>query len=549
MKKNLLKVLTIAFAVVILASCGSAKKMLELAGQVTFKCVPETLEVVAGVIDADVTASFPEGYFNPKAILEVTPVLVYDGGEIAATPFMYQGEKVTENYKTVYKTGTQIKEKVSFNYLKGMEKSHLELRGKIIYNKKEYAINKAYKIADGANATYMLVKKGGEVSYLADNYQSTIDEKQEAQIMYAINSADVRAKELKSDDVKAYTDNMAKVNADSRRTVKGTEIVSYASPDGPESLNSKLSDKRGETAEKAFEKLAKKINAGDVSTKSVGEDWEGFQDMVQNSNIEDKDLILRVLSMYSDPNVRESEIKNMSSVYKSLSNSVLPALRRSRFISNIEYRNYTNEELEDLVNNNIDVLDEEALLRAASIVKDNAQKVKIYDRAISEYNSDRARYNKAVALINSAKYDEAAAALAKVENKGDEYYNALGVLALRNNDEAAAVKNFAQSKSDLSKANSAILDIVNGNYNAAVSKLAGTGDDNEGLAYILTNQIDKAAKCYTECTCPRSSYLKAIIAARQGDNATAKSWLEKATKAKGFADRAKNDIEFAKLGE
>ena len=549
MKKNFLKVLTIAFAALCLVSCGSAKKMLELADQVSFKCVPETLEVVGGAIDADITASFPSGYFNPKAILEVTPVLVYDGGEVAYAPFMYQGEKVNENYKTVYETGSQIREKVAFNYVKGMEKCRLELRGKVIYNNKEYAIDKAYKIADGANTTYMLVKKGGEVNYLADNYKSTIDEKEEAQIMYAINSADVRPSELQSKDIKDYQNEMSKITSDSRRTVKGTEIVSYASPDGPEALNNNLSDKRGATAKKAFDKIAKKIQTGDVSTKSVGEDWEGFQDMVANSNIDDKDLILRVLSMYSDPNVRETEIKNMSSVYKSLANNVLPQLRRSRFISNVQYQNYTDEELQDLLTNNSSVLDEEALLRVASLVKDNSQKVTIYDKAISEYNSDRARYNKAVALINSAKYDEAAKALAKVENKGDEYYNALGVLALRNNDETEAIKNFSQSKSALAKQNSAIVDIEKGDYNAAVSKLAGTGDDNEGLAYILTNQIDKAAKCYTECTCPRSSYLKAIIAARQGDNATAKSWLEKATKAKGFAERAKNDIEFAKLGE
>ncbi|MCI2081866.1 MAG: hypothetical protein LKK19_00585 [Bacteroidales bacterium] len=547
MKKNFLKVLFIAVATVSLVSCGSAKKMLELADQVKFACVPETLEVVGGVINADVTATFPEGYFNPKAILEVTPVLVYDGGEVAGTPFMYQGEKVEDNYKSVPEDGTSIKEKVSFNYVEGMEKSHLELRAKVTYKDKDYDIETPYKIADGANTTYMLVKASGEVEYLKDKYQPVIDEQKEAQVLYKINSAVVRKSELKSDDIKDYTDALAGIANDSRRTVKGTEIVSYASPDGPENFNNKLSDKRENSAEKVFSKFAKELETGEVTNKSIGEDWNGFQELVKNSNMEDKDLILRVLSMYSDPNVREREIKNMSSLYKSLANSILPQLRRSRFISSIEYRNYSDDELKDLVNNNMDVLDEEALLHAASIIKDNSQKVTIYDKAISEYNSDRAQYNKAVALMNSAKYDEAANAFVKVRDKSAEYYNAMGVLALRTKRYDDAVKYFTQSGTSAAEQNSAIVDILNGNYDSAVSKLAGTGNDNEGLAYILTNQIDKASTCYTKCTCPRSSYLKAIIAARKGDNETAKTWLGKATKMKKFAERAEKDIEFAKI--
>lgn len=547
MKRNFLNLLLVAAVTMGLASCGSAKKMLELASQVKFTCVPETLEVVGGAIDADITATFPEGYFNPKAELEVTPVLVYEGGEVAYAPFMYQGEKVNDNYKVVPENGTSINEKVAFNYIKGMEKSYLELRAKVIYNGKTFTVDTPYKIADGANTTYMLVKAAGAVDYLPDNYQSVINEKEEAQILYQINSANISNSQLTSEDIKNYQNALSNLSGDSRRSVSGTDIVSYASPDGPEGLNSKLSDKREESASKAFSKFAKKLETGDVSNKSVGEDWEGFQDLVQNSNIEDKDLIIRVLGMYSDPAVREREIKNMSSLYKSLANNVLPQLRRSRFITNIAYQNYTDEELAELVNNNIDVLDEEALLRAASVVKGVDQKVAIYDRAISEYNSDRARYNKAVALLNNGKNEEAAKALEKVQNKGSEYYNAMGVLALRDKNEPEAVKYFDKADSQLARQNSAIIDILTGNYDSAVNKLAGTGDDNEGLAYILTNQIEKASKCYTTCTCPRSSYLKAVIAARKGDNATAKSWLEKATKAKGFANRAEKDIEFAKM--
>ena len=357
MKKLVSNLLLIAVFAFSLASCNQAQKMIDAAEQINIQCDPEVLEVVAGNIDATVSVTFPPEYFLPKATLEVTPVLLYVGGEAVGKPFVYQGEKVTDNYKTVTKNGATISEKVHFDYVPGMEKSELVGRAKVFYKGNEYEYPADIKIADGANTTYMLVSTEGSYHYLPDGYQEVIPETAEAQIMYLVNSADVRNSELKSAGIKNFQDALKALDADERRAVKGTDIVAYASPEGPEALNNKLSANREKSANKAFDKITKKLNAGEVTTKSIGEDWEGFQELVNNSNMEDKELILRVLSMYSDPNVREREIKNMSNVYSSLKTNILPQLRRARFITNVEYTNYTAEELADLVENNIDVLD------------------------------------------------------------------------------------------------------------------------------------------------------------------------------------------------
>lgn len=546
MKKNLIKVLFLAIAAVSLVSCDNPSKMAEAADQVKIVCDPEVLEVIAGNIDATVDVTFPAEYFHPKAVLQVVPVLVYNGGEVQGKAFVYQGEKVTENYKTVTKAGATISEKVHFEYVPGMEKSQLVARAKVVYKGKDFEFPADIKIADGANTTYMLVEKCGAYEMMKDAYKETIPEEVEAQILYLVNSSNVRNSEIKSKDIKAYEQALKDLANDQRRAVKGTEIVAYASPDGSVNLNDKLSANREKSAEKAFSKITKKLNAGEVSTKSIGEDWEGFQELVNNSSIEDKELIIRVLSMYSDPNVREREIKNMSAVYQSLAKNILPELRRARFITNVEYTNYTADELKELVENNIDVLDEEALLRAATLVKENNDKLAIYKKAIDKFNSDRAKYNSAVIKLNEGKNNEAASLLEQMGKKNCYYKNAMGVIAMREGNNDKAAEWFASSHRPQAKANSAVLDILNGKYKDAAAKLEGTGDENEGLALILTNQLDKA-KAAVKCKCPHAAYQKAIIAARKGDVETAKTEIANASKREDYAKRIVNDIEFAKV--
>lgn len=544
MKKSF-KFLSAAILGLAAVACSSPQKMAEMAENVSVQCDPAVLEVVAGKINATVTVSYPADYFHPKAILEVTPVIVYEGGEAKMEPFMYQGEKVVDNYKVISSDGSTVSEKVSFDYVPGMEKCYLELRGVVKYKNKTAELP-AKKIADGANTTYMLVDKTGSVDYKADNYQEIIKQTAEGQILYTINSSVVRNSQLKSDSIKDFQAALDEIKGNERKEIVSTDIVAYASPDGGEELNTKLSGKRSETAEKAFGKVTKKHEVeAPVNVKSIGQDWEGFKELVAQSDIEDKDLIIRVLSMYSDPAVREKEIKNMSAVYKTLAKEILPELRRARFIANVEFTNYSNEELLDLIESNIDVLDEEALLRAASVAKSNDTKITVYKKAIEKYSSARAQYNLAVAYLNSDKLADAKAALAKVSEKDADYQNAMGVVALREGNYADAAKYFNASGNETSKENLAVLDILNGKYADAAAKLANADCcGNKALVYILTGQLDKAAASI-KCECPRSAYLKAVIAARQGNADEVKANIEKASKDQKLAERAAKDIEFA----
>lgn len=549
--KKIFNVLMIVAAGLLIQSCGSPKKMAESAEEVSVSCNPQVLEVVAGNIKADVTVTFPEDFFHPKAIVEVVPALVYDGGETVLDPVMLQGEDVTENYQVVAETGGTITKTFEFAYEEGMENSHLELRMTVIHKDKRIPFTAPYKVADGANTTYMLVKTSGSLAYAPDAYQAIISEQNEAQILYLINSATVRPSQLKSDEIKAFQEFLTNLKADERRELVSTDIIAYASPDGKEDFNAELSERRAKSASDAFNKKINNKKIGietTVNTTNVDEDWEGFQELVSNSSIEDKDLILRVLDMYSDPAVREREIKNMSEVYTTLKKDILPELRRARFIANIEFTNYSNEELTALVNDNIEILDEEALLRAASLLEDANQKVTVYQKAVEKFNSDRAKVNLGVAYLTLGKNAEAENALASVSDKNCAYYNnAMGVVALRKGDNEAAAAAFNKSSLKEAQYNLAVIDILNGNYADAASKLNGEASFNEALVNILNGNLDAASRILGDAQCPCKSYLKAIIAARQGNVEAANAALETASQDEALAERAENDIEFAKI--
>ena len=500
--------LVLALAGAGMIACSSPKKMAEEAANVVVTCDPQVLEVKGGKIDAEITVVCPADYFNPKAILEVTPVIVYEGGEVAMKPFTYQGEKVEDNWKVVAKDGATVKEHVSFDYVPGMEQSHLELRGVVKFKKKAYE-TPVIKVAEGANTTYMLASKLAKVDYMPDAYKEIIEETEETQIMYTINNSVVRNSELRKQEVKDWNAALEAIKSDERREITGTDIIAYASPDGPEDFNSTLAEKRAKTADKAYEKITKKnpIDAP-VNVQNVSEDWE-------------------------------------SAVYKTLAHDILPQLRRARLIANIEFTNYSNDELIALINDNIDILDEEALLRAASISGELADKAVIYEQAIEKYDSQRAQYNLAVVRYYEGNMDAAANELAKVENQDCCYVkNFKGALALAEGNCEEAAGMFKAAGSQTSKENLAIIDIYSGDYAAALAKLEGTDNHNLKIAYILNNRLDDASKAIT-CECPYSSYLKAIIAARKGDAEAVKANLANVEKNEKLAARAAKDIEFA----
>ena len=547
-------ILMIACMALMLAACGNPSKMAKLAEMVNTECTPEVLEAVNGKIAAQYTVEFPAKYFLSEAILDVTPVMVYAGGEVAGPVFTLQGDKVMDNNNVIsYKNGGKASRTVVFDYKPGMEKAVLELRATVYNSSKtkkfEFPIN--YRIADGTNCTYMLVKLEGAPSMEADNYQKIIRETKESQILYTINQSNVRNNQLKSEQMKEYQEFLTAADKDERRTIVSNDIIAYASPDGSLNLNNKLSENRAKSAEKAFVKvISKKAKVKDVpvNVSQISEDWEGFQELVAASDIQDKELILRVLSMYSDPVVREREIKNMSAVFKTLADEVLPALRRARLIANVDYKNWTDEELTQLINDNINELDEEALLYGATLFDKASAKAEIYKAAAKNYNSSRAYNNLAALSLKEGKTADAKGYLAKMNNKTASYYNNMAVVAMQEGNFDAAAENLAKA-GDLKEAkeNMGALLILKGDYKGAVAALNGANSYNEALANVLTNNLSKASSILANAKCACKSYLKAIIAARQGNNSQAKELLEVAKKDEKLAKRAANDIEFAKL--
>lgn len=542
--KRIFKIFALCGLVVAAASCSKSRaEQMKLAENVKVSCTPEVLALVGDKIPAEITVTYPAKYFHPKATLEVTPVLVYEGGEQAAQTFTYQGEKVKDNYTVVAYGGGTVKESVSFKYAKGVEKSYLELRSVAYYNGKPIEIP-AIKVADGCNVTQMLATTGGEYEFKKDAYQDVIKESAEGQILYDYNSANVKNSQLRSSSVKELQAALEEIESDPRYTVTGTRVVAYASPEGGQEYNAKLSDKRAASAKKVWKKVTGGMEADNLEIKSMGQDWEGFQEAVQKSDISDKELILRVLSMYSDPAVRESEIRNMSQVYTEINKNVFPELRRARFIADVDYQNFSEAELEELSRTAIDVLDEEALLRVAAKSDDPARKAELYKVAVKKFGSDRANFNLAVLALNDGKIDEAAKYLGAVKDADADVVNAKGVCELRKGNYDAAVKLFKQSGTTEAKANLGTVSLLEGKYSEAASELAGTGSHNTAVAYILAGQLDKASAAIT-CNCPRSNYLRAIIAARKGNASDVAKYLEIAKKNPGLKARAEKDVEFA----
>lgn len=534
--------LALCAMVLAFASCSASRaEQMKLAEKVSVSSNPEVLALVGDKIPADITVTFPAKYFHPAAILEVTPVLVYEGGEQVGKTFKYQGEKVKDNYRVIASNvDNSVTEKVAFDYVPGVEKSYLELRSVAYYKNKTIEIP-AIKVADGCNVTQLLASTEGEYSFKKDDYKEVISESAEGQVMYDYNSATIKRSELRSDSVKELQAALDEIASDPRYTVTGTRVVAYASPEGGQQYNAKLSDKRAESAKKAWDKVTGGMKTDDIQVKSMGQDWDGFKEAVQNSNIEDKELILRVLSMYSDPAVRESEIRNMSKVYTEINKNVFPELRRARFIADVDYKNFSEDELKELADKAVDVLDEEGLLRVASITSNADRKAELYKMAVSKFGSDRAQFNLAVLSLNAGKPNQAASLLKKVSKVDADVNNALGVCELQKGNLDAAADFFRKAGTTEAKANLGTIDILKGDYSAAVKNLEGTGSHNLAVAYILTNQLDKAEKSIT-CKCARSNYLRAIIAARRGNSSDVEKYLAQTGKMK---EKAEKDVEFA----
>ena len=537
-----IKILLASALALAAVACSSQKPVTNAASELGITCEPHILEVVGGKVDAAITINFPAGFLKANAMLVTTPVIVFADGQRTGTAYIYQGEQIKANYRVIPLTGGQHTQNVSFDYVNGMEQCVLELRSKLVIAGKERNLP-AIKVADGCIATYKLADLSGEFSQKPDGFERISTYSTETSILFDVNSSDVKNNSQNKNALEVYKSYLREIQNDPRYNVTSAEIVAYASPEGGVDLNDKLSENRAKSAEQTWTRMGNGLSDS-IKVSSVGQDWEGFKEAMANSDIEDKDLILRVLSMYSDPEVREAEIKNLSFIYEDIKKDVFPGLRRASFVVNAEHMGYSDEELAEIAQKQLIMLSEPEILHLATITEDRDNK-KYYLRATTErWGSNTGYYDLAALALEEDKIDVALAYLTHTNEADPDVLNLLGVIEMRRGHYQEALNYFEMSGTDDAKKNAGSAKIALGDYTAAAEALAGTGSRNEALALILAGQADKAAAAASDAS-PRDSYIAAVAAARLGDAAGVKEHLAKASEDPVFAEKAAKDAEFA----
>ena len=544
--------LLMAMVVALFSSCS--KKMGELSADY-FTVTPQVLEAVGGKVPATINGKFPEKYFNKKAVVEVTPVLKWNGGEAKGQPATFQGEKVEGNDQTIsYKMGGSYTMKTSFDYVPEMAKSELYLEFKATIGKKVVTIP-AVKVADGVISTSELVNNtlgNANPALGEDAFQRIIKEKHDANIMFLIQQANIRSSELKT--AKEFNKEVANVNEAANKKISNIEVSAYASPDGGVSLNTTLAENRESNTTKMLSKDLKKAKIdAPIDAKYTAQDWEGFQELVSKSNIQDKELILRVLSMYQDPAQREQEIKNISSVYKTLADEILPQLRRSRLTLNYEIIGKSDEEIAKLTSSNPSELNVEELLYAATLTNDPAKQEAIYTQATKQFPNDYRAFNNLGKLAYQAgNVDKAESYFKKAAsvNASPEVNMNLGLISLIKGDKAAAETYFGKAAGTKELGESmGNLYIAQGQYERAVNSFGDSKTNSAALAQILAKDYNKAKNTLANVERPDAytDYLMAVLGARTNNSSMVTSSLKSAVaKDPSLAKKAATDLEFAK---
>jgi Flp pilus assembly protein TadD len=544
---------SLAVIVTLFTACSSNLKPLT---SDYIQATPNPLELVAGKVPVTINATFPADWFNKNATLIVVPVLRYEGGEAQGTTYVFQGEKVSGNGQVIpKKEGANVVLRSSFDYTPEMQSSQLYLTFAAQIGSKSVPLPDV-KIADGIIATAALLNAGSENPAIApDKFQRIIKEAHDANIMFLIQQAELRSTELSKKEVSSWKGLVKSANDAPNQNVD-IEISAYASPDGGYDLNDKLAGKR-EANTKSY--LSKELNkskvTAPVNTRYTAEDWDGFKELVEKSTIQDKDLILRVLSMYKDSEEREREIKNISAVFKVLADEILPQLRRSRLTANVEIIGKSDEEIVALSSSNPKSLTLEELLYAATLVKTIGQKEAIYKAVTNFFPNDARGFNN-LGVIEYVKGNVPGAET--LFNKANQISGSLpqanlnlGFAALTKGDKAKAEEYFGKA-AGVSELDNALgnLAVLNGNYSQAVKSFGGTVSNNAALAQILNKDYSNAQKTLDAVAAPNATtaYLKAIVGARTNNLNNVVTNLKDAIKGdSSLAPKALKDVEFAKF--
>jgi Flp pilus assembly protein TadD len=572
MKKFSFKPLALfVMAAILFAGCSGLQKMKKNADQIDFSVTPEILEAHGGEVNVGINGRFPASYFNKKATLVATPVLTYEGGEKSLAPVTLQGEKVDANNKVIsYSDGGSFAYKDAAEFEDAMRQSDLEIR--ITASKGNKSVDfEPIKIADGVLATSTLVlnypspilgvqrekNTTGVYDPNIDKFQRIVPDQYMADIHYLINSDYVRGTELKDEDLQklyAYTKDAFEAE---RKELKGVEISAYASPDGELDLNTKLSQKRESSSTKVVSGQLKKDKVeAQLKTKFTPEDWEGFKEMMEKSNIQDKELILRVLSMYSDPEVREREIKNLSSAFTVVADEILPKLRRAKISASVDLIGKTDEEIVAAADSDPASLNPAELLYAATLTDDENKQLAIYNSFVKVYPSDwRGHNNAGMVLVQQKKYAEAKPMFEKAESLASNepiIKNNLGAVALYEGDIAKAETFFgaASGAGDEVNYNLAIVAMKKGEYDKAVKLFGDSDSTNAALAKMLAGDNNGALKILESSSSEDTymvEYLKAVIGARTAkENMMYESLAKSVELNPDMKTKIATDMEFAK---
>ena len=571
--KNLFKVsLVLAVGAMTFTGCNCFKKMAKNREDVNLTCTPDVLVLNNGKVDADITVTFPEKYFDAKAVVKVTPVIVFEGGEVAGTTQYFQGSKVDENYTVIDKTmGGSYTMHASFPYDDRMACSELQLRAEIkcpkggckeftlvnlnngaIPTKEEAAVLAAggaeadalkrafgLTIAEGVDFTQKSLDFAAAMKAMDNGYKRVTTEVTKADYMFAINSSTLTSKAKKSENIAAFQQKAAD-QKENDRIKQNIYVNGYASPDGPEKFNDKLSDARSKAGKKAAEKLLKEIGLP-LDAASYGEDWEGFKELVAASNIEDKQLILSVLESYESSSEREEQIKNMAMVFGELKKDILPQLRRAQLVNSSDITGKSDEEMIALVRaGKFNELNEKELLHIAFTGKLSEQEaIATMEAAANTYKSAVAYNNLGIVYAKADEVEKAQAAFAeavKVGGNAQEINENLALVNLMAGNTAAA-KAYTANASAEAKALAAAAE---GNYAAAQSQLKGY---NAAVAATMNADYTAAKQYIANDASAQADYLRAVIASKQGDFTAATAELKSAiAKDASYAETCKKDV-------
>ncbi|MDR2890041.1 MAG: tetratricopeptide repeat protein [Alistipes sp.] len=542
MKKIVTYGIMLSACALVLSSCNCFKKMAKNQDEISIVANPEILTLVGGEIVTDVTVNFPAEYYNPKAIVKVTPVLTFEGGAIEGTPKYFQGEKVNDNYTVISKdNGGSFSMHVSFAWDERARKSTLEMRveGKCKEGD-DFQLAGMFPIAEGVNTLQQELCYAGPMTSLADAFKRVTHDSRSVDILYQVNQSNVRSGELSKEQTELFEEFVRENENKDRVTLGNIEARGYASPDGPEGLNDRLSQKRSETGKAA---IAKNLKGLDVNydVAAYGEDWDGFKSLVEGSGIEDKNLILQVLNMYSSAAQRDTEIKNMSQVYDELKKSVLPELRRTQMVANIDIQGKTDEELIAAAKEDVASLNLEETMFAATLFECPIEKARIYNSAAERFNDARAWNNLGVAYAAQGEWAKAQNSFKKATELSSDpaMANNLALVALAQGDLETA-KQYLSSASEATKA---LAQVHNGDYTAATANLTGY---NKAVAEVLAGNLTAAKNALTGLECGNSEYLRAVIAVKEGNDEAAANYLRSAIeKDASLKERAENDVHFS----